>query len=115
MPRANRSLWSKRNREKAQALIAGGKMKPAGLEQIEAAKADGRWDAAYDSPRNATVPPDLDEALRQSPTARKFFSALSAANRYAILWRIQTAKKPETRARRVASIIEMLEKGETFH
>jgi uncharacterized protein YdeI (YjbR/CyaY-like superfamily) len=115
MPRAKRSMWSKRNREKALALIASGKMKPAGLDQIEAAKADGRWDAAYDSPRHAKTPPDLEKALARNKASRKFFDALSAANRYAILWRIQTAKKAETRAGRIASIIEMLEKGETFH
>jgi uncharacterized protein YdeI (YjbR/CyaY-like superfamily) len=115
MPRAKRSMWSKRNREKALALIASGRMKPAGFQQIESAKGDGRWDRAYDSPRNATVPADLQMALNRNPSARKFFKTLSAANRYAILWRIQTAKKAETRARRIEALVEMLEKGETLH
>ncbi|MFN2636027.1 MAG: YdeI family protein [Gemmatimonadaceae bacterium] len=115
MPRATRSLWSKRNREKALALIESGKMRPAGLEEIERAKADGRWDEAYDSPKNATVPGDLEDALRKNPRAKAFFKTLNAANRYAILWRLQTAKKPDTRQRRIGTIVAMLEKGGTFH
>ncbi len=115
MPRKPRSIWSKINREKALALIESGKMKPAGLEAVEQAKKDGRWEAAYDSPKTATVDPDFQKALNNSPRAKAFFKELSAANRYAILWRIQTAKKPETRAKRIATFIEMLEKGETIH
>lgn len=115
MPRRQRSIWSKINREKALALIASGQMKPAGLEEVERAKQDGRWEAAYDSPKTATMPPDFHKALNRNPRAKAFFSTLSAANRYAILWRIQTAKKAETRDRRIRSFIEMLEKGETIH
>jgi uncharacterized protein YdeI (YjbR/CyaY-like superfamily) len=115
MPRARRSIWSKRNREKALALIENGKMQSAGLEEIERAKADGRWEDAYDSPKNATVPLDLERALRKNARASAFFKTLNAANRYAVLWRIQTAKKPETRVRRIQTIVAMLEKGETFH
>jgi uncharacterized protein YdeI (YjbR/CyaY-like superfamily) len=115
MPRAKRSMWSKRNREKATALIAAGKMRPAGLEEIERARADGRWAEAYDSPKNATVPADLENALKTHPTAGAFFKTLNGANRYAILWRVQTARKPETRERRIRTLVEMLEKGETFH
>jgi uncharacterized protein YdeI (YjbR/CyaY-like superfamily) len=115
MPRRLRSIWSRLNREKALALIGSGRMKPAGLEEIERAKQDGRWESAYDSPRNATVHPDFQKALNRNPRAKAFFKTLSAANRYAILWRIQTAKKAETRERLTRSLIEMLEKGETIH
>jgi uncharacterized protein YdeI (YjbR/CyaY-like superfamily) len=115
MPRAKKSIWSRINREKALALIASGKMKPTGLEEVERAKQDGRWDAAYDSPRTATVHPDFQSALNRNPRAKAFFNTLSATNRYALLWRIQTAKKPETRTKRISTFIEMLEKGETIH
>jgi uncharacterized protein YdeI (YjbR/CyaY-like superfamily) len=115
MPRRRRSIWSKINREKALALIGNGRMKPAGLEEIERAKQDGRWESAYDSPRNASVHPDFQKALNKNPRAKAFFKTLSATNRYAILWRIQTAKKAETRERRTRSFIEMLENGETLH
>jgi uncharacterized protein YdeI (YjbR/CyaY-like superfamily) len=115
MPRRSRSIWSKINREKALALIDGGKMKPAGLSEVTRAQQDGRWDAAYDSPKTATVPADFQKALDESRAAREFFKTLSAANRYAILWRLQTAKRPETRARRIENFIQMLEKGETLH
>ena len=115
MPRRPRSIWSKINREKALGLIASGKMKPAGLHEVERAKQDGRWEAAYDSPKTAIMHPDFQKALNRNPRAKAFFSTLSAANRYAILWRIQTAKKAETRDRRIRSFIEMLEKGETIH
>jgi uncharacterized protein YdeI (YjbR/CyaY-like superfamily) len=114
-PRRSRSIWSKINREKVLALIANGRMRPAGLEEVKRAQADGRWDAAYDSPSTATVPDDFQEALDRNPRAKRFFATLSSANRYAILWRLQTAKKPETRVRRVALFVEMLEKGETIH
>jgi uncharacterized protein YdeI (YjbR/CyaY-like superfamily) len=114
MPRRSRSIWSKINREKALALIDAGKMKPAGLSEVTRAQQDGRWEAAYDSPKTATVPADFQKALDESRAAREFFKTLSAANRYAILWRLQTAKRPETRARRIANFIQMLEKGETL-
>ena len=114
-PRGKRSLWSKINRDKVVALIEAGEMKPAGLREIERAKQDGRWKAAYDSPRGATVPPDLAAALAESPGAQAFFATLNAANRYAILWRLQTAKKPETRARRLQQFIQMLRDGKKLY
>lgn len=115
MPRRPRSIWSKVNREKALALIANGQMNQAGLVEIERAKKDGRWEAAYDSPSGASVPPDFEKELESHPKAKAFFKALSRTNSYAITWRIQTAKKPETRERRIRTFIEMLEKGETLH
>jgi uncharacterized protein YdeI (YjbR/CyaY-like superfamily) len=115
MPRRPRSIWSKVNREKALALIANGQMNQAGLVEIERAKKDGRWEAAYDSPSGASVPPDFEKELERHPKAKAFFKALSRTNSYAITWRIQTAKKPETRERRIRTFIEMLEKGETLH
>lgn len=115
MPRRPRSIWSKVNREKALALIANGQMTQAGLVEIERAKTDGRWEAAYDSQAGASVPPDFEEALERHPKAKAFFKSISAANRYAITWRLQTAKKAETRAKRMRTFIEMLEKGETLH
>jgi uncharacterized protein YdeI (YjbR/CyaY-like superfamily) len=114
-PRRKRSVWSKRNREHAERLIRSGKMQPAGLAAIEAAKADGRWDRAYDSPAAATIPEDLQTALDRSPEAKAFFETLNSQNRYAILHRIQTAVKPETRARRIAKFVSMLERGEKLH
>ncbi|MDQ3012464.1 MAG: YdeI/OmpD-associated family protein [Acidobacteriota bacterium] len=114
-PRGARSIWSKINREKALTLIESKRMKPAGLKAIESAKQDGRWDAAYDSPSKATVPEDFQAALGQSAKAKAFFATLKGANRYAILFRIQTAKKAETRSRRIQQFIEMLERGETIH
>jgi uncharacterized protein YdeI (YjbR/CyaY-like superfamily) len=114
-PRRARSKWSKRNVEIAEQLIRGGKMKPRGLREIERAKADGRWDAAYDRPANATVPEDLAQALARNKKAREFFATLSNQNRYAILYRIQDAKRPETRTRRIAQFVEMLARGETLH
>ena len=115
MPRRPGSIWSKINRERALALIASGRLRPAGLEQVERAREDGRWEAAYDSSRTATVPADFERELELNPKARAFFKTISAANRYAILWRLQTAKKAETRANRLKTFIEMLEKGETIH
>jgi uncharacterized protein YdeI (YjbR/CyaY-like superfamily) len=115
LPRSAKSIWSKINREKAAALIAGRRMKAAGLEAVEAAKKDGRWDAAYDSPRGATVPPDFQTALDASPRALQFFQSLDGANRYAVLFRIQTVKKAETRARKIREFVEMLERNETIH
>jgi uncharacterized protein YdeI (YjbR/CyaY-like superfamily) len=114
-PRGRRSMWSKRNREHVERLIALGEMQPAGLAAIEAAQRDGRWDRAYDSPATAEVPADLAAALRQNAKARSFFETLKGQNRYAILHRIQTSIRPETRARRIAQFVEMLERGETIH
>jgi len=115
LPRSSKSIWSKINRERAQALIADGQMKAAGHEAIENAKKTGRWDAAYDSPSRATVPSDFQAALDASPRAAVFFKTLDRANRYAVLWRIQTAKKAETRARKIEQFIGMLEKEEKIH
>ena len=114
-PRRRRSIWSEINRNKALGLIACGRMKPAGLEEVERAKRDGRWDAAYASPKSATMPPDFQKELNRRPKAKAFFKTLSRTNSYAIMWRIQTAKKPETRERRIRMYIEMLEKGNTIH
>lgn len=114
-PRGPRSIWSKINREKAEALIANGRMKPAGLEAIERARQGGQWDAAYDSQSGATVPPDLQAELDKSQAARDFFATLNSVNRYAILHRIQTATKPETRAKRIQKFIEMLKRQEKIH
>lgn len=114
-PRSKRSIWSKINREKALALIEAGRMKPAGLREIERAKADGRWEAAYDGQRTATVPDDLAAALAKNAKARRMFETLNSVNRYAILFRIGNAKKPETRARRIEQFVEMLARGETLH
>ena len=115
LPRSSRSIWSKINREKALALIASGEMKPAGLEAIENAKKNGRWDAAYDSPSGATVPSDFQAALDANPRAAAFFKTLDRANRYAVLWRIQIVKKAETRARKIEQFIGMLEREEKIH
>lgn len=114
-PRRARSVWSKVNVDKVEALIQEGRMQPPGLAQIEAAKADGRWARAYDGARTSVVPEDLIAALDAAPAAKAFFATLNAANRYAVLWRIQTAVKPETRARRIAQLVDMLARGETVH
>lgn len=114
-PRRARSVWSKVNVDKVAALIKEGRMKAPGLAQVEAAKADGRWAQAYDGARTSVVPEDLIAALDAAPMAKAFFSTINAANRYAILWRIQTAVKAETRARRIAQLVEMLARGETVH
>jgi uncharacterized protein YdeI (YjbR/CyaY-like superfamily) len=113
--RSGPSIWSKINREKALALVASGEMKPAGLEAIENAKKNGRWDSAYDSPSGATVPSDFQAALDANQRAAVFFKTLDRANRYAVLWRIQTVKKAETRARKIQQFIEMLEREEKIH
>ena len=107
-PRRPRSRWSKVNRKKATDLVKRGKMKAAGLQEVERAKADGRWEAAYDAPRTATVPDDLRRELEKNEKARKFFSELDGRNRYAVLYQVQDAKKPETRARRIAKYVAML-------
>jgi uncharacterized protein YdeI (YjbR/CyaY-like superfamily) len=114
-PRGPKSIWSKINRDKAIELIEAGRMKPSGLAQVERAKKDGRWEAAYEGQRSATVPPDLAKALAANPVAARFFETLEAHNRYAVLFRIHTAKKPETRARRVQHFVEMLAKHEKVH
>lgn len=114
-PRRARSKWSKINRDKAEKLIETGEMMPAGRREIERARADGRWDAAYEGQRSATVPKDLQRELERNDRAREFFQTLDSANRYAILYRIQDAKKPETRARRIATFIAMLNEGKTIH
>jgi uncharacterized protein YdeI (YjbR/CyaY-like superfamily) len=114
-PRRPGSKWSQRNRSKATDLIAQGRMQPAGLREVEAAKADGRWDAAYASPSTATVPDDLQRALETNPAARAFFETLDRQNRYAILYRIQDAKKPETRAQRITTFVAMLAEGKKLY
>jgi len=114
-PRRARSIWSKRNRDFATALIEAGEMEPAGLREVERAKADGRWDAAYDAPSTATVPDDLKAALNANPAAAEFFAGLDGRNRYAILHRVQTAKRPETRARRIETFVAMLAAGEKIY
>jgi uncharacterized protein YdeI (YjbR/CyaY-like superfamily) len=114
-PRRARSVWSKVNVEKVAALIESGRMQAPGLAQVEAAKADGRWARAYDGARTSVVPEDLLAALDAQPQAKAFFATVNAANRYAVLWRIQTAVKPETRARRIAQLVDMLARGETIH
>jgi uncharacterized protein YdeI (YjbR/CyaY-like superfamily) len=114
-PRGRRSLWSKVNRMKVDALIAEGRMRPAGLAEIERAKADGRWNRAYDAPSTATVPDDLAAALAADPKAAAFWDTLNKQNRYAITWRVQTAVKPATRARRIAQLVAMLAHGEKLH
>ena len=114
-PRGKRSIWSKRNREKALALIESGQMRRAGLAEVERAKKDGRWEAAYDSPSRATVPNDLEAALSENVAARAFFNTLDSRNRYAILFRIHTAKKPETRAKRIREFVAMLARNEKVH
>jgi uncharacterized protein YdeI (YjbR/CyaY-like superfamily) len=114
-PRRPRSRWSKINREKAVKLIDAGKMRSAGLTQVELAKAVGRWDAAYDGQGVAAVPDDLQRALEKNDRARAFFSTLDSRNRYAILYRIQDAKKPETRAQRIAKYVAMLSEGQKLY
>lgn len=114
-PRGSRSIWSQRNREHAERLIAGGHMTPAGLAAVEAARSDGRWEAAYPGQRDATVPEDLRAALDASPDADALFATLNARNRYAILHRVLTAKRPETRASRIEKLVAMLARGETIY
>jgi len=114
-PRRARSIWSKINIDKVAALIEAGRMQAPGYAQIDAAKADGRWAQAYDGARTSAVPEDLLAALQAEPKAQAFFESINAANRYAVLWRIQTAVKAETRARRIAQLVAMLARGETVH
>jgi len=114
-PRRARSKWSQVNRKRAEALIAEGRMRAVGRSQVDAAKADGRWDAAYAPQSSAEPPADLQAALDANPRAAAFFATLKGANRYAILYRVGDAKRPETRARRIAAFVEMLARGETLH
>jgi uncharacterized protein YdeI (YjbR/CyaY-like superfamily) len=114
-PRRPKSIWSKKNIENIARLTAAKKMKPAGLKEVEAAKADGRWEAAYDSPANMQIPGDFLKALAKNAKAKAFFKTLNKTNTFAIGWRLQTAKKPETREKRIKAIIEMLAKGQKFH
>ena len=114
-PRRPKSVWSKRNREHAERLIRAGKMQTAGLQEVEAAKQDGRWTAAYDSASKMEIPDDFLKELAKNKRAKAFFETLNRANVYAIVWRLQTAKKPETRQRRLATILAMLAKEQKFH
>lgn len=114
-PRGKRSIWSKINREKVRRLIESGRMQAPGLEAVDRAKANGQWDAAYDSHRTAGVPDDFQRALDTHPDAKAFFATLTGANRYAILFRIQTVKRAETRARKIEQFIGMLERHEVIH
>jgi uncharacterized protein YdeI (YjbR/CyaY-like superfamily) len=113
-PRRPRSKWSRINREKAERLIAESRMRPAGLREIERAREDGRWDDAYDSPTTATVPDDFQQALDADPGAREFFESLGSTKRYSFLYRIADAKRPETRARRIAEYVELLRDRKTL-
>jgi uncharacterized protein YdeI (YjbR/CyaY-like superfamily) len=114
-PRRKRSVWSQINRERIARLVEEGRMRAAGLAEVERAKADGRWAAAYAPPSTATVPPDLEAALSASPAAQTAFAGLDSRNRYAILHRLATTRKPETRARRIATFVAMLEKGDVLY
>jgi uncharacterized protein YdeI (YjbR/CyaY-like superfamily) len=114
-PRRSRSIWSKANCTKAQALFEQGRMQSAGLKEMELAKADGRWENAYDSASTMTMPQDLQHALDAEPDAAAFFATLNSANRYAVLWRVQTAKRAETRAKRIKQYVEMLARKEKIH
>ena len=114
-PRRPRSNWSARNREHATRLIAEGRMAPAGLAQVEAAKADGRWDSAYEGSASMTIPQDFLEALETMPAAKAFFETLDRRNLFPIYYRLHTAKRPETRARRMAAILAQLDRGERFY
>jgi uncharacterized protein YdeI (YjbR/CyaY-like superfamily) len=114
-PRKPRSIWSENNRVRALALVEEGRMRPAGQAEIEKAKADGRWEAAYAPQSKAGIPEDLEAALAADVTAARFFATLSGVNRYAILHRLHNAKKPETRARKLKEFIAMLKRGETIH
>lgn len=114
-PRRKRSIWSKINTQHVERLTKAGKMKPAGLAEIEAAKADGRWQQAYDSHRNMTVPEDFLSDLEKNPKAKAFFETLNKTNVYSIAFRLQTAKRAETREKRMRVILDMLSKGEKFH
>ncbi len=115
VPRGPRSKWSRINRDRAEELIAEGRMTPAGLAAVRQAQDDGRWAAAYEPPSTITVPPDLQAALDAEPAAAAFFLTLTSQNRYAVLYRVQDAKRAETRARRIATFVAMLADGKTLH
>lgn len=114
-PRRAKGGWSKKNVAHVDRLIQEGQMTRAGLKEVEAAKADGRWAAAYDSPANATVPPEFVKELAGNPEAKRFYATLNRANLYSIAYRLQTAKRPETKIKRMKLIIDMLARGEKFH
>jgi uncharacterized protein YdeI (YjbR/CyaY-like superfamily) len=114
-PRRSRSVWSQKNVETVARLIADGRMRPAGLAAVEAARADGRWDRAYAGSATITVPDDLAAALAAEPAAESFFAGLAKTNRYAVLWRVHTAGTPQTRAKRIAACVQMLAEGRRFH
>ena len=114
-PRGPKSIWSKINTEKAERLIASGEMKPAGLKAIELAKQDGRWEKAYEGQKTISVPEDFQAALNKNERARAFFLTLNSVNRYAVLFRIHNAKKPETRAKRIQQFVEMLENKQKLY
>jgi uncharacterized protein YdeI (YjbR/CyaY-like superfamily) len=114
-PRRARSKWSRVNRDKVEELTRQGRMRPAGLAEVERAKGDGRWEAAYSSPANAAVPDDLQRALDANPTAAEFFATLNKSNRFAIVYQLEDAKKPETRTRRLQKFVAMLERGEKLY
>ena len=114
-PRRARSMWSKRNIEKVAELTSAGRMQPPGQAEIDRAKDDGRWDQAYDTPTNMTVPGDFVAELEKHPQAKAFYATLNKTNTYAILWRLQTARKPETRAVRMQKLIAMLDEGKKLH
>ncbi len=114
-PRRSKSLWSKINVGKVETLVAAGRMQAAGLREVETAKADGRWAAAYHAASGMECPPELAAALKKNAKARRFFDALDGANRYAFCWRVHTAKKPETKAARVEKFVGMLERREKIH
>ena len=114
-PRRSRSPWSQVNRERAEAMIAAGTMKPAGLAAVEQAKANGRWESAYAGSAQFETPPDFLDELAKNPKAQAFFATLTKQNKYAVYFRLNDAKKPETRARRIVKFVEMFERGEKFH
>ncbi|GAB2530968.1 YdeI/OmpD-associated family protein [Paramicrobacterium agarici] len=115
MPRREGSRWSRLNRERADALIAAGRMRPAGQREIDRAKANGSWESAYAPPSTMQTPPEFEAALAENPRAADFFHTLSGRNRYAVLFRVSSAKSTETRARRAAAMVEMLEREETIY
>lgn len=114
-PRRKRSVWSKRNTEHIARLTSEGRMKPSGIKQVEEAQADGRWQMAYETQREMTIPDDFMSKIHKNEKALTFFESLNKTNKYAIGWRIQTAKRPETKLKRMNEILEMLERGEKFH
>lgn len=114
-PRRPRSVWSHVNRQRIERLTAEGRMRPAGLKEVEAAQADGRWEAAYQPPSTAEVPQDLQAAIDANPEAKAFFPTISKANRYAFIYRVNNAKRPETRQRRIEQFVQMLAEHRTLH